>query len=34
MRETTPRRFKIWEVHYTGKEQIKQEYIDTDETKY
>ena len=25
---------KIWEVHYTGKEQIKQEYLDTDETKY
>ncbi|MEK6830838.1 MAG: STT3 domain-containing protein [Nanoarchaeota archaeon] len=25
---------KIWEVHYTGREQIKQEYLDTDETKY
>ncbi len=25
---------KIWEVHYTGKEQIRQEYLDTDETKY
>ena len=25
---------KIWEVKYTGKEQIKQEYLDTDETKY
>ncbi|MEK6872508.1 MAG: STT3 domain-containing protein [Nanoarchaeota archaeon] len=25
---------KIWEVYYTGKEQIKQEYLDTDETKY
>mgnify|MGYP001608675742 CR=1 FL=1 len=25
---------KIWEISYTGKEQIKQEYLDTDETKY
>lgn len=25
---------KIWEVHYTGKEQIKQEYLDTDASKY
>ena len=25
---------KIWEVKYTGTEQIKQEYQDIDETKY
>ncbi len=25
---------KIWEIKYSGKEQIKQEYIDTDPTKY
>lgn len=25
---------KIWEIKYTGKEKIKQEYLDTDETKY
>jgi len=25
---------KIWEVEYTGKEQIKEEYLDRDETKY
>lgn len=25
---------KIWEIEYTGKEKIKQEYLDTDATKY
>jgi len=25
---------KIWEIEYTGKEQIKQEYLDTDYSKY
>ena len=25
---------KIWEVEYTGKEQIKEEYLDTDSSKY
>ena len=25
---------KIWKVEYTGKEKIKQEYLDRDETKY
>ena len=25
---------KIWEIEYTGKEQIKDEYLDTDSYKY
>ena len=25
---------KIWEISYTGKEEIKEEYLDTDYTKY
>jgi asparagine N-glycosylation enzyme membrane subunit Stt3 len=25
---------KIWEIEYTGKEEVKQEYLDTDATKY
>jgi len=25
---------KIWEIKYTGKEKIKQEYLDTDASKY
>ena len=25
---------KIWEIHYTGQEKVKQEYLDTDSSKY
>jgi len=25
---------KIWEIEYTGKEQVKEEYLDTDQSKY
>ena len=25
---------KIWEIEYTGEEKIKEEYLDTDPTKY